>query len=76
MSYNGYPNRPTWNVVLWLNNTESLYRGYIDHIKRNGKFNATRAKKYVTALRPSGKTPDGDSLASVKWSHVASSLNE
>lgn len=25
MSYNGYKNYETWNVVLWINNDEGLY---------------------------------------------------
>ena len=25
MSYNGYRNYETWNVVLWINNDERLY---------------------------------------------------
>ena len=26
MSYNGFKNYQTWNVVLWINNDEHLYR--------------------------------------------------
>ena len=25
ISYNGWENYETWNVALWINNTESLY---------------------------------------------------
>lgn len=30
MSYNGWANRQTWNVALWLQNTESYYRAIVE----------------------------------------------
>lgn len=30
MSYEGWTNRATWNVALWLQNTESYYRAIVE----------------------------------------------
>jgi len=32
--YNGWKNRSTWNVALWLNNEEGLYRMAVDYVER------------------------------------------
>lgn len=40
MSYNGYANYNTWNVMLWLNNDEGLYyakQDYLDECANSGK---------------------------------------
>jgi hypothetical protein len=31
--YNGYKNYDTWNVSLWINNTEHLYLGAVEFMK-------------------------------------------
>jgi len=54
--FNGWKNRATWNVALWLGNDEGLYRV------------AQKARSYsqlITWLKASGitHTPDGTAYA-------------
>jgi len=36
-TYNGYKNYQTWNVALWINNEEPLYRELVAYAKRCAK---------------------------------------
>ena len=56
-NYNGWKNRQTWNVALWVNNDESIYNSARLFAKRevmNGD-----SPKYNDWLKPSDITPDG-----------------
>jgi hypothetical protein len=58
MAYEGWKNRATWNVSLWLNNDEPIYRGAVEFMK-----NYKGISPYRTFMRECGlqgqRTPDG-----------------
>ena len=57
-TYNGWKNRQTWNVALWINNDEPLYRAAVEYVKTHDK----RHKLYPDFIRSMGmendRTPD------------------
>jgi hypothetical protein len=63
MSYNGHKNWNHWNVSLWINNDEGLYRTAVGLVacyrKCGGRVKAAEAM--LEALHNAGhtKTPDG-----------------
>jgi len=62
-SFNGYTNYESWNVALWINNTEGLY-----HLAQEcGNYEDT-----IEVLKELGvyKTPDGTRYDSPKINRV------
>jgi hypothetical protein len=59
-SYNGHKNFNHWNVSLWINNDEGLYRTALDHINTCGNKNEA-AEMMLEGLYSIDiyKTPDG-----------------
>jgi hypothetical protein len=60
MSCQGHPTRAHWNVSLWVNSDEPLYRmarAYARRIRR-GSYTAADAAKGMLARLPE-RTPDG-----------------
>lgn len=76
-NYNGYANWATWNVALWMNNDEGLYRE-MQRFARRHEATERSAENFVLELMPNG-TPDMDTAAEyseVDWEHIAEVINE
>ena len=56
MTYQGHRSWNAWNVSLWINNDEPLYRMALSFVKQYGL--GVGAVKLANALRGE-KTPDG-----------------
>ncbi len=54
MSYNGWKNRETWNVALWINNDEGMY----NFAKECGTY-----ENFVEQMREIGYTETPDKVA-------------
>lgn len=60
MTYNGHRNWNHWNVSLWINNDEALYRAAKEYKRRSGTARDA-ARAMLNGLKDIGstKTPDG-----------------
>ena len=72
-AYNGHKNWNHWNVALWINNDESLYRLAKDCVAEH-KGRAAQAAAMRAILHEDGatRTPDGApySLSSIRAAMV------
>jgi hypothetical protein len=57
--YNGYKNWTQWNVALWVNNDEGLYRMACRYCRLNNRADAARAMLAELAEMGVAETPDG-----------------
>ena len=74
--YNGWANRQTWNVALWLGNDEGMYRQAREWARStHGRITASMARDFVADMMPYG-TPDNVPLSGVRWGEIAADLEE
>jgi len=77
--YNGWVNRATWNVALWLDNDEGLYGGMQAFMKHHkGDVTPEDAKRFCVGIFENQKTPDGIDLKKddVEWKDIAEVIQE
>lgn len=71
--YNGWKNRQTWNVMLWIENEEPLYRSAVEFMR-----GYKGCKPYASFIRREGmqhdRTPDNIGWISTRLDYKA--LNE
>lgn len=73
--YNGWSNRATWNVNLWLSNDYGHYQAVNDmaaHVVGAPTL-AKRIEEYCREVWPTGATPDACPLSEVDWVEIATS---
>jgi len=61
-TYNGHKNWNHWNVSLWINNDEGLYRLALDHARARGVPRRQAAVNFLRDIADCGgltHTPDG-----------------
>jgi hypothetical protein len=58
--YNGWKNRPTWNIALWIGNDEGLYRVACEYVKQAKRVSYSRFVEF--AFLVGERTPDGVSF--------------
>lgn len=79
MSYNGWTNYETWNVPLWCDNEEPVYRARMECNQRcTDDWTAETAFEFVHQFWPHGQTPDlspSDTI-SINWTEIADNWNE
>lgn len=78
--YNGWTNYQTWNVMLWLDNVEGMYRYYREAVRRipADEFNADHAAEIARAAFGGTHTRDNVALddPQIDWDEIADAMKE
>ena len=69
-TYNGWANRQTWNVILWISNNESLYN-LASTCANYDEFRELLREVYTSPSQIAFETPDG-----VSWNDSGVNLAE
>ena len=77
-TYNGWKNRETWLVALWLSNDETLYKSIMEMAEINSLTVALRTGYLLNIGASPGFNYDMDglSLFDVDWKSVAASFKD
>jgi hypothetical protein len=77
-TYNGWTNRATWNLMLWLSNDEALESSARRIARRTSTINELRLgiEQLFETVDGEPVTQDGDLLADVDWEEVRIALDE
>lgn len=67
--YNGWKNYQTWNVHLWLTNSEGLYHSAVDYAKRNKRPTWKGVCKYLGL--DGDRTPDNVAWTGTRLDYAA-----
>lgn len=74
MPYNGYSNRATWNIVLWVSNDEGMYNS----CRKRWMAHTPSASDALDwcIIHFGHNTPDGDRIADADFDQVAKAFAE
>lgn len=83
-TYNGWTNWETWQINLWLDNEEPLYREKVRFLRAATHFDAPYVRAFVEGVFPDG-TPDmqgdekesvAEQMGKVNWAEIAAHFAE
>lgn len=77
MSYNGWSNKPTWQVMLWIDNTEGMREAAQEAIRNSGEdlYSQEQAAREFVEEAMLNNITSKSSLASDMLSYVLSEVN-
>lgn len=65
--YEGFKNRATWSVCLWVDKDYDMYKTRLDMTPQT----AYACRVFCNLIFQDGKTPDDELLSNVDWNGVA-----